>query len=138
MRALVVAILICAGAAPALAQSYSISGHAGYLQEWEMKAKLTKTVTGGAEDFSGAVTLRHVGLCSINGVEEKSGTVQLSVSRAGLEGTLALSDDSCEISAPAARPYSGLLNCRKGEGVPIRFTIEQADAAGQNRLAAEK
>lgn len=138
MRALVVAILICAIAPAALAQSYSISGQAGYLQEWEMKASLAKTVTEGTEDFSGAVTLRHVGLCSINGVEEKSGTLQLSVSRAGVEGTLALPDDSCRISAAASPSHSGLMNCRNGEGVPIHFTIEQAGAAGQGTLAAEK
>ena len=84
------------------------------------------------------MTLRHVGLCSINGVEEKSGTLQLSVSRAGVEGVLALPDDSCRISAAASPSHSGLMNCRNGDGVPIHFTIEQAGAAGQNALAAER
>ena len=46
--------------------------------------------------------------------------------------------DSCRIMATQAPSYSGLLTCRNGQGVPISFSIEQADAAGQNRLAAEK
>jgi hypothetical protein len=36
MKALLSAILVCAAAPAALAQSYSASGQVGYLQEWEM------------------------------------------------------------------------------------------------------
>jgi hypothetical protein len=138
MRALVSAILVCAAAPVALAQSYSASGQVGYLQEWEMKASLAKTPAGTVEDFSGPVTLRHVGLCSVNGVEEKSGTLRLSVSRSGVEGTLAMEDDSCRIAAVAAPSYSGLLRCRNGEGVPIHFSIDQVAAPDRSALAAEK
>lgn len=130
MGALLPAILMFAGASVALAQSYSASGRVGYLQEWEMKASLAKTVTSRGQDFYGPVTLRHVGICSVNGVEEKSGVVRLTVSRSGIEGTLAMEDDSCRIVASAARSYSGLLNCRSGQGVPISFSIDQAGAAG--------
>ena len=138
MRALVSAILVCAAAPAALAQSYSASGQVGYLQEWEMKASLAKTPAGTVEDFSGPVTLRHVGLCSVNGVEEKSGTLRLSVSRSGVEGTLAMEDDSCRIAAAAALSYSGLLRCRNGEGVPIHFSIDRGNAPDQSALAAEE
>jgi hypothetical protein len=130
VRALLLsAIWICAGAPGVLAQSYSASGQVGYLGEWEMKASLAKTVTSAGEDYHGPVTLRHVGLCSVNGVEEKSGEVRLLVSRSGIEGTLAMKDDSCRIVASAPPSYSGLLNCRSGQGVPIKFSIGEADAA---------
>ena len=138
MRALVSAILVCATAPAALAQSYSASGQVGYLQEWEMKASLAKAPAGTVEDFSGPVTLRHVGLCSVNGVEEKSGTLRLSVSRSGVEGTLAMEDDSCRIAAVAAPSYSGLLRCRNGEGVPIHFSIDEIVDSGQSDVRAEK
>jgi hypothetical protein len=132
MRALLSAILMCGTAPAALAQSYSASGQVGYLQEWELKASLAKTVTGGKVEYSGPLTLTHVGLCSANGAEEKSGALRLTVSRGnvGVEGTLALDGDSCRIVAAAAsRAYSGLLSCRNGQGVPISFTIDQASAA---------
>jgi hypothetical protein len=127
MRALVSAILVCAAAPAAVAQSYSASGQVGYLQEWEMKASLAKAPAGTVEDFSGPVTLRHVGLCSVNGVEEKSGKLRLTMSRAPgtAEGTLALEGDSCRIMANQAPSYSGLLTCRNGQGVPISFSIEE-------------
>jgi hypothetical protein len=102
-----------------------------------MKASLTKTVTSTGVDYDGPVTLRHVGLCSANGVEEKSGVVQLKVSRttSAIEGTLAIKDDSCRIVASASKSYSGLLNCRDGQGVPISFSI---NPTGEKILAAEK
>jgi hypothetical protein len=132
MRALVSAIWICAGAPVALAQTYSAGGQVGYLQEWEIKASLAKTVTSNGQDFQGPATLRHVGICSVNGVEEKSGVLRLKVSRSGVEGTLAMEGDSCRIVAAAARSYSGLMSCHDGQSVPINLSIDQAGAAGQD------
>jgi hypothetical protein len=131
------AVFLCAGAATAFAQSYSIDGQVGYLQEWEMKASLTKTVTSTGVDYDGPVTLRHVGLCSANGVEEKSGVLQLKVSRrtSAIEGTLAIKDDSCRIVASASKSYSGVLNCHDGQGVPISFSI---NPTGDTVVATEK
>jgi hypothetical protein len=87
---------------------------------------LAKTVTRTGANYDGPVTLRHVGLCSANGIEEKSGVVQLRVpsTSAGFVGTLAMKDDNCQISASAGQPYTGLLSCRDGQGIPIHFTIE--------------
>ncbi len=108
------------------AEPYAASGQVGYLQEWELKANLARTVSGGRIEYSGPVTLRHVGLCSVNGVEEKSGKLRLTMSRlpGAAEGTLAMEGDSCRITATQAPPYSGLLTCRNGQGVPINFSIE--------------
>jgi hypothetical protein len=121
-------IATCMIATRAGAEPYAASGQVGYLQEWELKASLARTVSGGRIEYSGPVTLRHVGLCSVNGVEEKSGKLRLTMSRApgAAEGTLALEGDSCRIMANQAPSYSGLLTCRNGQGVPISFSIEEA------------
>lgn len=131
MRAIACIMLICAGT-PALAQSYSASGQIGYLGEWEIKGSLAKTTTRNGADYAGPVTLRHVGLCSANGVEEKPGVVQLKVSPSRLEGTLAMDDDSCRIVASAASSYSGLMSCRNGQGVPIHFSIGEVTPAAKD------
>ena len=138
MRALVVAILICAGAPAALAQSYSVSGQVGYLQEWEMKASLAKTVAGRER---GVFRPGDAAACRAVQHQRRRGKIRRAAVDGfarGVEGTLALAGDSCRIVAAASRSYSGLMNCRNGHGVPINFTIEQAGAAGQNALAAEK
>jgi hypothetical protein len=125
-----------ASAAPA--QSYSASGQVGYLQEWELKASLAKSVSAGKVEYRGRLTLRHVGLCSVNGTEEKAGEIRLTVSRwtSGVEGTLAMDDDSCRIVASSSPSYSGLLSCRNAQGVPISFSIDQVSAAAQGGPAA--
>jgi hypothetical protein len=135
---LFVAISICIVAAAAAAEPYAASGQVGYLQEWELKASLAKTVSGSKIEYSGPVTLRHIGLCSVNGVEEKSGKIRLTMSRtpAAAEGTLALEGDSCRIVANQAPSYSGLLTCRNGQGVPISFSIEEATASGTTAAGA--
>ena len=135
MSVTVSAVLICLGAPQALAQSYSASGQIGYLQEWEIKGTLAKTTTRLGADYSGPVRLRHVGLCSTNGVEEKPAVVQLNVSSSRMEGTLSMDDDSCRIVASGS---SGLLTCRNGQGVPINFSIGEAVAVGQAAQPAGK
>jgi hypothetical protein len=124
--------MIAPRVAAAGAEPYAASGQVGYLQEWELKASLAKTASGGRIEYSGPVTLRHVGLCSANGVEEKSGRMRLTMSRApgAAEGTLALEGDSCRIVANQAPSYSGLLTCRNGQGVPISFSIEETVTVG--------
>jgi hypothetical protein len=140
VRALISAIWIGADAGSAMAQSYSVNGQVGYLQEWELKANLAKTITDSGVSYDGPVTLRHVGLCSVNGPEEKSGVVRLTVSRrtSAVEGTLALQDDTCRIAASASKSHSGLLNCRDGQGVPIHFSIDEIVDSGQSDVRAEK
>jgi hypothetical protein len=124
-------IAICVVAATAGAEPYAASGQVGYLQEWGLKASLAKTASGGRIEYSGPVTLRHVGLCSANGVEEKSGRIRLTMSRVAgaAEGTLAMEGDSCRIVASQAASYTGLLTCRNGQGVPISFSIDETAGA---------
>jgi hypothetical protein len=134
------AVTACAASSAASAQSYSANGQIGYLQEWEMKGSLAKTMTRTGANYDGPVTLRHVGLCSADGIEEKSGIVQLRISptNASFAGTLALKDDNCQISSSAGQPYTGLLSCRDGQGIPIHFTIEPAQVTDPVGKQAEK
>ena len=131
VRALSLALTTATLAPAASAQSYSAHGQIGYLGEWEMKADLTKTTSGAHIGYAGPVTLRHVGLCSTNGVEEKSGTVELKIApRApSIEGTLAMKDDTCRIVVSAAPAHPGSMDCRDGQGVPIRFSISALPSA---------
>ena len=133
-------VATCMAVARAGAEPYAASGQVGYLQEWELKASLARTVSAGKVEYSGPLTLRHVGLCSANGVEEKSGELRLAVSRwtGGIEGTLTMDGDSCRVVASPSRPYSGLLSCRNAQGVPISFSIEPVGVADAGSPGAGK
>ncbi|MCP3407388.1 hypothetical protein [Bradyrhizobium sp. CCGB01] len=137
IRAIVVAIFVLFAAAPAArAQSYSASGQIGYLHEWEITGNLAKTVTRLGAEYSGTVTLRHVGLCSVNGVEQKQARMQLKVSSGRLEGMLIKDEDQCRIVASGSSG-SGLLICGSAQGVPINLLIGKAvetEAADRARL----
>ncbi len=125
---------ICASPQTSPAQSYVASGQIGYLHEWEIKASLARTETSAGTSYDGPVSLRHTGLYSANGIEEKAGVVQLKVLRSGIEGTLTMPDDSCRIVASASLSYTGLMNCRSGQGVPIHFSIDAAASSDTPRL----
>jgi len=137
IRAIVAAIFVLfAAAPPARAQSYSASGQIGYLHEWEITGNLAKTVTRLGAEYSGTVTLRHVGLCSFNGVEQKQARMQLKVSSGRLEGMLIKDEDQCRIVASGSSG-SGLLICGSAQGVPINLSIGKAvetEAADRARL----
>jgi hypothetical protein len=64
-------------------------------------------------------------------VEEKSGVLELKIPprSSGVVGTLVMADDNCRVAVSAAQGYSGLLNCKDGQGVPIKFSIEQVQRA---------
>ena len=75
MRAVFQLILLGALSTPAGAQSLEVLGYAGELGEWE----LTATVTRKASDreFSGQLMMKHIGICTQDGPEEKSGEIRL-------------------------------------------------------------
>jgi hypothetical protein len=70
-------MLLGALATPAGAQSLQVFGYAGVLGEWE----LTASVTGNddSKDYSGPLTMTHVGICTADGPEEKKGNIRLQV-----------------------------------------------------------
>jgi hypothetical protein len=70
-------MLLVALATPAGAQSLQVFGYAGVLGEWE----LTASVTGNddSKDYSGPLTMTHVGICTADGPEEKKGNIRLQV-----------------------------------------------------------
>ena len=84
MRRLVAAALLLmvpsAAAWTAAAETLEVLGQAGVLGEWELTAKLT--ATGVQKEFSGPMVMKHIGLCSVDGPEQKTGEIKLQLSGA--------------------------------------------------------
>src|ERR1700731_1797509 len=89
VRAFLLPIVLGALAAPAGAQSLQVVGYSGYLGEWELTATVTEDGSSRRE-YAGPMTMKHVGICSQDGPEEKSGNMRLQISPASsrLEATL--------------------------------------------------
>src|ERR1700722_575271 len=77
VRALFLLLVLGALGAPAQAQSLEGIGYSGYLGEWELTATVTEKTSGWTREYSGPLTMRHIGLCTQDGPEERAGEMRL-------------------------------------------------------------
>ncbi len=121
-------VALLAGSGFAQARSMNLSGTAGYLSEWEMRANLASAASSGDELFSGPLTVTHVGLCNSNGPVEKKGEMKLRISRSPLStrvsATLSFDDVSCTYDGPLSSSLNGSMECSDAKGVPLQMTVK--------------
>src|SRR5450759_5147078 len=97
VRAFFLPIVLSALATPAGAQSLQVIGYSGYLGEWELTATVTETASGRIKEYSGPLTMKHVGVCTQDGPEEKTGEMnfQISASSSRLNATISVAGVEC-------------------------------------------
>lgn len=125
--ALVGAAVLLTPAAGVRASEVTIAGQAGYLSEWEVTARAREITIGGRTEFSGPLTMRHVGLCTVNGPVEKSGEIrfrQTGLIASGIEATLIFGEERCTFAASGARTYDGVMQCPGTRGVPLSLRVK--------------
>ena len=127
MRALVLLIVLGALATPAQAQSLQVLGYAGILGEWELTANVTGRVASGLKQFSGPLTMKHVGVCTQDGPEEKTGELrfQISGSSTRLKATLLVDGVECTYSGRLSHSYTGIMSCPDRSAVPLTLWVKQ-------------
>jgi hypothetical protein len=125
VRALLLTIGLVAIAAPARAQSLEIIGYSGYLGEWELTATVTETAPD-RKGYSGPLTMKHVGLCTQDGPEERTGEMhlELSASSSRLDATLSVAGVECSYSGQLSDSYTGTLACPDREAVPLKLWVK--------------
>ena len=111
---------------PSGAQTRTVTGQFGILGEWELTATVTKQTDGGGRRWSGPLTLKHIGLCSVDGPEEKAGELRLDVSDPPGEatGTLLIDGTACTFTGRLADEYHGVMTCPDRRGEPMMLSIE--------------
>ncbi len=127
--ALVLAAVFTAAAWPAEARTLRIDGTSGYLSEWEVKAEVSSVPSRGREEFSGPLTLRHVGLCSPNGAVEKAGQIKFHISKSlwsadAIHATLTIDGLKCTYEAKLSGRSSGFMECRDGKAIPLVLSVQ--------------
>jgi hypothetical protein len=128
---LVLLVAFISAGGTAQAQSLRITGTAGYLAEWELNGELTQRASGRSSDFSGPVILKHVGLCSHDGPQERSSEIKVRIFRSGLSSQiqthLLYEGTWCtyrgELSASGTH---GFMTCNSA-GVPLTFQMQSSD-----------
>lgn len=124
MRTIFQLAVLGALATPAGAESLEVLGYAGVLGEWE----LTASVTGNdnTKAYSGPLTMTHVGICTVDGPEEKKGeiTFRLSESSSRIQATLLVDGTECSYSARLSDFYTGTMNCPNRPAVPLKLWVK--------------
>ena len=116
---------LLAQCATAHAQSLSVVGQAGVLGEWELTGAVAET-TAGKKEYAGPVTMKHVGLCTQDGPETKTGELrlQLASSASRLTATLLIDGVACSYSATRSDAYNGTLRCPDRRDVPLLLWLK--------------
>lgn len=126
MKALFLSVVLGALATSAQAQSLQVIGYSGYLGEWELTAAVTEKVSSQTREYSGPLTMKHVGLCTQDGPEEKTGEIrfQISALSARLNATLSVAGVECTYSGRLSDSYDGTMNCPDREAVPLKLWVK--------------
>ena len=120
MRAVFQLILLGALATPAGAQSFEVLGYAGELGEWELTATVTGKTLNQANEFSGQLMMKHVGICTQDGPEEKSGEIRMQISQASrMSATLWFDGVECTYAGHLSDAYKGAMRCPDRRAVPL-------------------
>jgi hypothetical protein len=125
VKAFFVPILLGILATPASAQSLQVIGYSGYLGEWELTATVTERVSSRTKEYAGPVTMRHVGVCTKDGPEEKAGEMrfQISASSSELNATFSVAGVECTYSGRLSDSYTGTMACPDREAVPLKLWV---------------
>ena len=127
MRALLLLIALCALATPARSQSLEVSGYAGVLGEWELVATVVKgKESRGIREYAGPLTMKHVGWCTQEGPEEKTGEIRLELSSQSsrLKATVSVAGVECTYRARLSDSYTGMMECPGRAAVPLEMWVK--------------
>jgi hypothetical protein len=125
-------LVLCWGGSDAatlgLARSYIVTGTSGYLSEWELNGRLSATPDGSGQVLTGPLAMKHRGLCSANGPEEKAAQMRLKIiaSRAPsrVDGEIVMNGATCTFSGSVSGAFAGSMNCPDAKGVPFTFSMQ--------------
>lgn len=115
----------------AAAQSLSASGAAGYLSEWQLNAQLSRGPTTG--EFTGPMSIRHVGLCTHDGPDEITTQLNLRISdakpwlakaRSEIQATFVMNGSECTLTGSFSGTYRGSMDCAGARGIPIEISVK--------------
>jgi len=126
MKALFLPIMLVVLATPAgAAQPLQVIGYSGYLGEWELTATVTERISSRTKEYSGRLTMRHIGLCTQDGPEEKTGEMrfQISDSSSQLNATFSVAGVECTYSGRLTDSYTGTMDCPDRQAVPLKLWV---------------
>ncbi len=126
-----VAVLLLAlmlPAASAGANSLEVVGYSGYLGEWELTATVSEDGATTPKGYAGPLSMKHVGLCTQDGPEEKSGKIRVQMTPSGsrIQATLWVDGVECGYQGVLSDFYTGTMDCSGRERVPLKLWVKES------------
>jgi hypothetical protein len=119
-------LALAVAAMPARSRSLQITGTAGYLSEWELDGEIAETETGG--ELIGPLIWKHIGLCSVNGPQEKPGKIRVRLSGAGspskIDATILFDSARFTYSGTFLDSSEGRMDCPDAGAIPLSISIK--------------
>jgi hypothetical protein len=126
VKSMTVLLLLGMLVTSANADPLQIFGYSGDLGEWELTAAVTPEGSSADNQFSGALLMKHVGLCTQEGPEEKTGKIRIRMlpSSSQLEARLWVDGSECSYRGVLTDFYIGRLNCTGQKTVPLKLWVK--------------
>jgi hypothetical protein len=115
-------------AASAGANSLEVVGYSGTLGEWELTATVSEDGATTPKGYAGPLSMKHVGLCTQDGPEEKSGRIRIQMmpSPSRIQATLWVDGVECGYQGVLSDFYTGTMDCSGRERVPLKLWIKES------------
>lgn len=124
-------LLLAAGlvglGAGAHGESLQITGYIGVLGEWELTGSITAAGSDRTKEFVGPIKMLHVGYCTQDGPEERTGELRVRLSghsASRLTATLIVNGVECFYSGRQSDSYTGMLKCPDRRAVPLTLWLK--------------
>jgi hypothetical protein len=126
VRALLLLVALGALSAPAHGESLQVIGYAGVLGEWELTATVVpEKASPRTREYAGALTMKHIGWCTRDGPEEKTGQIRVQISAPSrLKATVSVGGVDCTYRAKLSESYTGMMECPGRAAVPLEMWVK--------------
>jgi hypothetical protein len=127
LRGLLLLLVFAALAPPARAESLEVTGYAGVLGEWELTATVvTQRVSQRTREYAGSLTMKHVGWCTQDGPQEKSGQLWLRISTPSSrsKGTVSVDGIDCTYRGSLSESDTGTMECPGRKAIPLKLWVK--------------
>jgi len=108
------------------ATALEILGQVGVLGEWELNATLVEDTSDPGKAYSGKLVMRHVGICTQDGPEERAGEVRLRLAGSGsrIKATMVVEGVECVYDGRKSHAYEGMMTCVGREALPMMLWLK--------------
>ncbi|MGY8661796.1 hypothetical protein Q3C01_05430 [Bradyrhizobium sp. UFLA05-109] len=108
---------------PVCSEPLQIHGTTGYAGEYELIGSVSEQNLNGKREFSGPLTVRHVGLCTHDGPKETIGEIRFELAKSSSRITATLDFDAgkCAYKGVLSESYQGFMDCGREGSLPLRL-----------------